>query len=397
VPASPSPGGKSAKSDSGKSPPKKVSKRAPAPTADVPDEDEFGALVAADSAKKFSGPAPVMRKKKKERPAEDTSWKQYLKEDKVPITEFILPLIIGIGSLVIYVVVAAFNVPAGMPVAMYVGVKLGFSLVLMVITLLALFVAAAALDTTYGFVHTALVKIVAIVLTQAWLSDVLGLIPVPFVGNLIVWVAVFYMFVSFFDLDHLEAIRSMAIVRVVQILGTMLLFASLLGLIMSGKGGAVGDALAGLGGVADAEADDEMGDVPGGKAAATAYRAVTQQFGEALVAQDYPKAYALMSPGYQATVSVDDFAAQHRKAAADFGKPLKCTAGIGTTDRSEIMGPEFARFGNVPVEARRAWMHAELALQFEDGEMVRCVDCWLLLIESADGFRIGAFEYMPCD
>ena len=397
VPASPSPGGKSAKSDSGKSPPKKVSKRAPAPTADVPDEDEFGALVAADSAKKFSGPAPVMRKKKKERPAEDTSWKQYLKEDKAPATEFLIPAVLAGVSLAIYVVFTILNVPAGSSVAPYLGIKLGFTVALTFVTLLALFVAAALLDTTYGFLHTAIVKIVAIVLTQAWLSDVLGLIPVPFVGNVIVWLATFYMFVSFFDLDHLEAIRSMVIVRGVHILAFWLFFAGMIGLVMSGKGGAVGDALAGLGGVADAEADDEMGDVPGGKAAANAYRAVTQQFGEALVAQDYPKAYALMSAGYQATVSVDDFTAQHRNAVADFGKPLKSEAGFGTLDRNELAGPGFARFASVPVEIRCAWMHAELALQFEDGEMVRCVDCWLLLIESADGFRIGAFEYMPCD
>jgi hypothetical protein len=218
---------------------------------------------------------------------------------------------------------------------------------------------------------------------------------VPFVGNLIVWLATFYMFVSFFDLDHLEAIRSMFIVRGVHMLAFMLLFAGMISLVVSGKGGAVGDALAGLGGVADAEGDDEMGDIPGGKAAL--YHALTKQFGDALVAQDYPLAYALMSPGYQATVSVDEFSAIQRKAIADFGKPLKCEAGVGTLDRAELSGPGFARFASVPVEIRSAWMHAELALELDNGETVRCVDCWLLLVESQDGFRVGAFEYQLCD
>jgi hypothetical protein len=395
VPAGKSPAGKSPGAGAPKSAVRKPAANPAAPAA-VPDDDEFAALVAADSEKKYGGPAPVVRKKKKEQPVEKPR-KKRPKGESQPATEFLIPLVLAVVSLAIYVVVAYVTIPAGAPVGLYLGFKLGFTLVLTVITILALFVAAALLDTTYGFFDTAIVKSLAIVLTQAWMSEILGLIPVPYVGGLVTWLATFYMFVAFFDLDHLEAIRSMFIVRGIHILAFMLLFAGMIGLVMSGRGGAVGDALAGLGGAADAEADDEMGDIPGGKAAAGAYRAVTQQFGDALVAQDYPRAYALMSPGYQATVSADEFAAIQGKAVADFGKPLKCEAEVGTLDRAELVGPGFARFAGVPAEIRCAWMHAELALELDDGETVRCVDCRLLLVEGLDGFRVGAFEFALCD
>jgi hypothetical protein len=393
VPAAQSHAGKSAMNGAPKSALKKVSKRAPAPAADVPDDDEFAALVAADSEKKYGGPPPVVRKKKKEQPVEKPR-KKRRQGESLPATEFLIPAVMAGVSLAIYVVVTILTVPAGRPLGLHIGISLGFTVVLTFVTLLALFVAAALLDTTYGFLHTAIVKIIAIVLTQAWLSEVLALIPVPFVGNLVVWLATFYMFVSFFDLDHLEAIRSMVIVRGIHMLAFWLLFAGMIGLMMSGKGGAVGDALAGLGGVEDAEADDEMGDVPGGNAAVGRYRTLTQQFGDALVVQDYPKAYALMSPGYQAAVSIDEFSALQRKALADFGKPLKCEAGVGTLDRNELRGPGFARFATVPAEMRLAWMQADLALELDDDEAVRSVDCWLLLVvEGPEGLRVGAFEY----
>jgi hypothetical protein len=399
VPAGKSPAGKSLGAGPAKAPNREKSSRAgrpSAPAADVPAEDEFAALVAADSEKKYGAPAPVVRKKKKEKPVEKPQKKRSQGESQ-PATEFLIPLVLAVVSLAIYVVVAFVTVPQGAPVGLYLGFKLGFTLILTVITILALFVAAALLDTTYGFFDTAIVKSLAIVLTQAWMSEISALIPIPYLGSLVTWVATFYMFVAFFDLDHLEAIRSMFIVRGVYTLAFMLLFAGMISLVISGKGGAVGDALAGLGGVADAEADEEFGDVPGGKAAAGLYRTVTKQFGDALVAQDYPRAYALMSAGYQATVSADEFAAIQRKAVADFGKPLKCEAGVGTLDRADLAGPGFARFASVPVEIRCAWMHAELALELDDGETMRCVDCWLLLVEGQDGFRVGAFEYQLCD
>jgi hypothetical protein len=397
VPGGKSSAGKSPGAGPAKSPVREKSARTARPPApDVPDDDEFADLVSADSEKKYGGPAPVVRKKKKEQPVEKPR-KKRPKGESLPATEFLIPAVLAGVSLAIYVVVAYMTIPQGVPAGLYLGFKLGFTLVLTVITILALFVAAALLDTTYGFLHTAIVKSLAIVLTQAWMSEISGLIPVPYVGGLVTWLATFYMFVAFFDLDHLEAIRSMFIVRGIHILAFMLLFAGMISLVMSGKGGAVGDALAGLGGIADADADDEMGDVPGGAAAARLYHTTTQQFGDALVAQDYPRAYGLMSPGYQATVSIDDFSAAHRKAVADFGKPLKCEAGVGTLVRAELAGPEFARFASVPVETRCAWMHAELALELDDGETMRCVECRLLLVESQEGFRVGAFEYQLCD
>src|SRR5262249_51160089 len=151
-------------------------------------------------------------------------------------------------SLVMTVVVAVFNATEGLPLSWYVGYKLGFTVVSTIVTTLALFAAAALLDTDYGYISSGLVKIVAIVLTQAWVGDLAGLIPIPFVGGIIAWLATFFMFVTFFELDHLEAIRSMIIVRVAHTLTFWLLFAGFISWALTGgRGNGDGDAGDGVG------------------------------------------------------------------------------------------------------------------------------------------------------
>src|SRR5262249_10458436 len=75
--------------------------------------------------------------------------------------------------------------------------------------------------------------------------------------------------------------------------------------------------------------------------------ALTRKFAEALVAQDYKRAYEMMSRTYQRKVTLDEFSAIHRQALFDYGKPLKAEAGHGETESGTLSGPEFERFGDV--------------------------------------------------
>ena len=124
---------------------------------------------------------------------------------------------------------------------------------------------------------------------------------------------------------------------------------------------------------------------------------MTQKFGDALVAADYARAYALMSPNYQKTVTLAKFSAIHRRAIDEFGKPLKAAAGLGDLNEAEMQGPEFDRFAKVPAKDRAAWTFANLSPELRQGETVRCYDCWLLLVRSGEELRVGAFEYEPCE
>jgi hypothetical protein len=124
---------------------------------------------------------------------------------------------------------------------------------------------------------------------------------------------------------------------------------------------------------------------------------LTQKFGDALVAQDYARAYAMMSRDYQQTATLQEFSAIHNQALADYGKPLKALAGVGEADDASLQGPEFRRFDRVPKPDRVAWTYANLSLELDQGESVRCYDCWLLLVKSGPELRVGAFEYDKCD
>src|SRR5262249_40667219 len=116
-------------------------RRAP-PRKDEFDENEFEALLAADRAEEstYVSAPPVLRKKKKPKPVEGPRKKKYQGE-ALPASEFLLPLGLAIVSLVVEIAVSLILAPEGLPRGWYVAFKLGFTLVSMVVTLLALFVA----------------------------------------------------------------------------------------------------------------------------------------------------------------------------------------------------------------------------------------------------------------
>lgn len=338
------------------------------------------------------------RRTKKKEPKPPTGTKKSRRPgDTTPPTEFLIPLCLALASFVIQIVVTVLMPLEGLSVGASLGFKFALILVSGVVTTGALFVAAAVLDTSYGFVQTALIKIAAIVLTQAWLSDVLRLIPGRYVGEIIVWLVTFALFLTFFDLDHLEVIRSMIVVRVVHNFAVFLMFAALIASVAARQGEGSEELANVIGGVAGLRDEGAAAATPQEEAAMKKYRAVTQQFGDALLAKDYPAAYKLTSPEYQAATNLEKFTELHHSAVKKYGPPLRSEADVGETELAELKGESYAKYTTAPPDQRRAWTSVQLAVEVEDGEVSRCCDCWMMLVESGSDLRIGAFEYEWCD
>ena len=96
-------------------------------------------------------------------------------------------------------------------------------------------------------------------------------------------------------------------------------------------------------------------------------------------------------------MTLEAFAAIHRQALVDYGKPLTASAGHGDIGEGALADAEFARFRDVPPKDRFAWTFANLALKLDQGKTVECFDCWLLLVNNGKELRVGAFEYDSCD
>jgi hypothetical protein len=152
-----------------------------------------------------------------------------------PPSEFVVPLIlIGVG-LALSVGTSLMLRPESLPLGLWLGIRMGIVVASTVMTFGALFVAAAVLGTEYGFVTNAMLKVSAIVLTQAWVGDLATKIPVPFVDWLVTFGTTYAMFKYFFDLDDMEALASMAVVRLVHWIAIAFIFIAVMSAIMGGK------------------------------------------------------------------------------------------------------------------------------------------------------------------
>lgn len=154
------------------------------------------------------------------------------KQERPPAdpSELLVPIILIVVGLAAVVGTSIWlhrrqEIPLGL--GLWLGIRMAMVLVSMVITYGALFLAAMVVDTDYGYISTGIPKVAAIVLTQAWVGDLAGEIPVPFVGNLVAFVVTYTMFKFFFGLDDREAIASMIVVRVVHILAFVFVFVAI--------------------------------------------------------------------------------------------------------------------------------------------------------------------------
>lgn len=178
-------------------------------------------------------PPRVIKKKKsikREVPVESQDL-----EPADPPSEFLVPVILIVVSLVINVVTSLILRPDSVPVGVWLGVRMGIVVASSIITYGALFLAAQALDVEYGYITTGAVKVAAITLTQAWVGDLATKIPVPFVDWLLTFGTTYAMFKYFFGLDDMEALASMAVVRLVHWIIIAFAFIAIMSAIMGGK------------------------------------------------------------------------------------------------------------------------------------------------------------------
>jgi hypothetical protein len=205
--------------------------KAPTEADAAADGDEF----VAPAARRVP-PQVLGKKKKKSRSGlspEEAAFNAAA-ADK-PRSEFLIPLIlIGVG-LVANVLVSMFIRDEGMPLGLWLGVRMAIIVVSMVITYGALFVCAAVLDADYGYLDVGAVKVAAICLTQGWVGDLVGEIPVPFIGSLIAFLVSWFMFKGFFELGDAEVWYSMIIVRLIHWLVVAFLFVLLMTAILNSK------------------------------------------------------------------------------------------------------------------------------------------------------------------
>ncbi|MFO1019872.1 MAG: hypothetical protein U0903_04150 [Planctomycetales bacterium] len=136
-------------------------------------------------------------------------------------------------------------------------------------------------------------------------------------------------------------------------------------------------------------------------AAAAPYHQLAKKFGDALMQEKYSEAYALMSDAYRKHTTLEKFTELHKNARKEYGKPLQVETGVGTLDKDSLKDEEYGKLDEIPANIRRAWMHAQLALEVsgkgEDAEVDRCYDCWMLLIDQNGKLVVGRFEYHWCD
>ena len=226
---------------------------------------------APDDADEFAGLAPRALPpkvvKKKQSVLVKTAAERRPAGPSDPPSEFLVPLVvIGLG-LALNLVTTLMLRPEEVPVGIWVGIRMAIVVGSTVITFGALFLAAQVVEAEYGFIHTGFLKVSAIVLTQGWLGDLIMQIPIPVIGpwfgSIIAWLATYAMFKYFFGLDDMEAIASMAVVRLVHWLVFALAFATLVTVVVMGKD--AGFDLNNLVPGAEQQLDDEgMGEDPDG-------------------------------------------------------------------------------------------------------------------------------------
>lgn len=245
-----------------------------------------------------------------------------------PIEEFRLPLIIAIVSGVLNIVTAACLIPAGLPMLMYIAIKLVFVFFSLGVTTGALFLAAALLGTHYGYLNTGLLKIAAICLTQGWLGDLAIWGPIPILFEVVAWGTTFAMFQLFFELDPGEVIWSMAIVRMAHKLSYYFAFAALVALVFSNPEGAANLAKLGVEALGEAQIEQRVHDPAAVAAAREAAQGDLDQnrLGEAdesVPLQENPVQPVAPKPGQIEPAEADGEGAVQRGAAVPEDKGQK--------------------------------------------------------------------------
>jgi len=183
--------------------PKKVAEEA---------EDDFSSLVPREPTS-VALPPKVVKKKKAEKTVSQR--RRASSDGPSDPAEVLVPAILILVGLGMNVVAAMLYNPFHLTSGYAIVGQFALVAVAAVATLGALFLAASVLDMSYGVLHTAILKVIAITITQAWVSDLSSLIGFWHVEWLICFGTTFAMFKYLFELDDIEVIYSMIVVRMV--------------------------------------------------------------------------------------------------------------------------------------------------------------------------------------
>lgn len=200
------------------------------------EQDEFSSLPPRTVNTRLP---PKVVKKKKSVEKTGTERQSASAEDASDPAEVLVPVILIVLGLILNLGISVLLKPEFLALGSWVGLRMALIGASTVVTIVALFVAAAALDLSYGHLHTAILKVAAIVLTQAWVGDICARIPFSLFGfSPVEWIiafgTTFTLFKFFFDLDDMEVLASMCVVRLVHVAMISFAFAALFGAVMSG-------------------------------------------------------------------------------------------------------------------------------------------------------------------
>jgi hypothetical protein len=188
------------------------------------------AAADTDEAVNLKLPARVIKKKRSRDP--ERIERSGEPAERLPASELLVPFVlIGVG-LAGTVATSVWQAEGITDAGFWVAIRMGIVVASMAITMAALFLAAPLLDTEYGLLKYAIPKVAAIVLTQAWVADLTGYI--PFIGWVISYLVTYGMFKFFFDLDDIEAIASMAVVRLTHWAAVSFLFIAAFSFLIGG-------------------------------------------------------------------------------------------------------------------------------------------------------------------
>jgi hypothetical protein len=127
------------------------------------------------------------------------------------------------------------------------------------------------------------------------------------------------------------------------------------------------------------------------------YKKIATEFGEALQAGNYAAAWAMTSNRIRNRMSYELFGQDFRDARNEYGEILRIEVFDNELDE-ETLNDEDIIPNDIPKESVRAWMTIELALELDQqGEVERCYDYWLILVEEEGQIKIADYYHEWCD
>lgn len=126
---------------------------------------------------------------------------------------------------------------------------------------------------------------------------------------------------------------------------------------------------------------------------ATQYTKFTRQFGDALLAEEYARAYSMTSREYRSGTTLEAFTSLLRVPRARFGIPSALEIDRNTVDPARLASADYdANFAGVPAARRQARMSLTLVTKMEGTAVVAGYELWLNIVSEDGADRIVSIE-----